>query len=98
MTEEIKIKPNKVTVKLNYPFEIGGTIYSELTFRRPKNKDYILLDKQKGTERQKNNWMMCHLAEVMPEVIEELDVYDLAEINKVFADFLPEDFRPTLIG
>lgn len=86
-----------VTIALKYPVEFGGVTYKELTFRRPKNKDYILLDKQKGTERQRNNWLMVHLSEVAPEVIEDLDVWDLAIINEKFADFLPDEYRQKLI-
>lgn len=91
-----------VTVTLKYPAKADGLVVKEVTFRRPKNKDYMLLDKQRGSEREKNNWLMVHLAEpvgsVTPGVIEELDVYDLAIINQAFADFLPEDFRQRIFA
>lgn len=87
-----------VTVKLKYPVENAGVKTDTLTFRRPKNKDYLLLDKQKGSERQRNNWLMVHLSECDPAVVEELDVYDMAIINAVFADFLPDSYRPAIFG
>lgn len=92
------MKKTDVTIKLEYPIEVNGRTVTELTFRRPKNKDYMLMDKQRGSEREKNNWLMCHLAEIEPAVIEELDTYDLAVINDAFSDFLPEKSRRQFFG
>lgn len=98
-TDGVTVNSNgSVTVTLKYPVEISGSKTDSLTFRRPKNKDYMLLDNQKGSERKRNNWLMVHLSECDPNVIEELDVYDMARINGVFADFLPEEYRQQIFG
>ena len=75
-------------IKLIEPITVNGTTYENLRIRRPKVRDRLAVERMKKSEAEKEIFMIANLAEVEPEVIEELDLADYAKIQGVFADFL----------
>lgn len=69
------------TVKLEFPVELDGTNYAELTARRPRIADNVWADKQKGTELERGLAMLARLCDVPPEVIHELDDLDAERLQ-----------------
>jgi len=71
------------TFKLKFPFTSGGTNYAQLTRRRPKVKDTRLLNDKVDTDPiGAQSDFLAQLATVPPDVIEELDLEDMATIRK----------------
>lgn len=87
MSEKEFDKRLNATIKLSFPVEVNGTLYEELSMRRPKTKDTLLAAKQKGGEVERGVYLMARLCDVEPDVIEELDEVDaekLGEQHKAF--------------
>jgi len=72
---------DKHTIALHFPVEVGGQTFSELAFRRPKVRDLRKLRSGKGSDEDRALALLADLAEVDPNVIDELDPDDLAQIN-----------------
>lgn len=79
-------------IKLNYPVTIDGHQYQELTMRRPKVKDRLMVDKTDMHQSDSEVHYFSHLCEVAPEVIEELDWSDFIQLRENLQLFL--DTRP----
>lgn len=77
----------KTEVKLSYPVELGGSKIEVLNLRRPKVRDQLIADKQNKNDADKEVHLMALLAEVEPAVIQELDMEDYAEVQKVIMGF-----------
>lgn len=77
----------KTEVKLSYPVELGGSKIEVLNLRRPKVRDQLIADKQNKNDADKEVHLMALLAEVEPVVIQELDMEDYAEVQKVIMGF-----------
>lgn len=75
------------TIKLNYPIELSGETHSELTMRRSKIKDRLLVAKLKTSDEEKEIRLFANLCEVEPKVIEELDESDYANLQKIYLSF-----------
>ncbi|HGY0940917.1 TPA: phage tail assembly protein [Vibrio cholerae] len=77
----------KTEVKLNYPIELGGKKIEALQLRRPKVRDQLIADKQNKNDADKEVHLMSLLAEVETAVIQELDMDDYTEVQKVLVGF-----------
>ena len=75
------------TIKLNYPIELSGATHEELTMRRSKIKDRLLVAKLKTSDEEKEIRLFANLCEVEPKVIEELDESDYSNLQKIYLGF-----------
>lgn len=75
-------------IKLQYPVKIDGIEYTELTMRRSKVKDRLLVaNMQNKSDEEKEILLFANLCEVSPEVIRELDEADYPSVQKVYMNF-----------
>lgn len=75
-------------IKLKYPVNVGGVEYAELTMRRSKVKDRLVVANMKDkSDEEKEIRLFANLCEVAPEVIQELDEADYPEVQKVYMSF-----------
>lgn len=77
----------KKEVKLDYPVTVGSQTIEVLALRRPKVRDQLIADKQNKSDADKEVHLMSLLAEVDPAVIQELDLDDYTEVQKVIVGF-----------
>lgn len=76
------------TVELKYPVEATGETITNLTMRRSKIKDRLLVAKMKtASDEEKEIRLFANLCEVEPKVIEELDEADYSNLQKVYLGF-----------
>ena len=79
-------------IKLNYPIESDGTTIADLNMRRSKVKDRLLVAKMKNSsDEEKEIRLFANLCEVAPNVIEELDESDYANLQKAYMDFFKSE-------
>ncbi|AXF86640.1 hypothetical protein DTO96_102395 [Ephemeroptericola cinctiostellae] len=76
-----------VVLALDYPVNVGGLSYTEVTVRRPKGRDSIIASKAPGNDIEQAFFMLANLCEVTPEVIAEMDDADIMRINEVLVGF-----------
>lgn len=69
------------TITLKFPFDFGGVTVTELSLRRPKVRDIRAMEKGKGSDSDRSITMMANLAEVDPDLFDELDPVDFAAVN-----------------
>ena len=76
------------TIELKYPVESTGETLTNLTMRRSKIKDRLLVAKMKtASDEEKEIRLFANLCEVEPKVIEELDEADYSNLQKVYLGF-----------
>ncbi len=76
------------TIELKYPVESAGEVYKNLSMRRSKIKDRLLVAKMKtASDEEKEIRLFANLCEVEPKVIEELDEADYSNLQKVYLGF-----------
>ena len=76
------------TIELKYPVEATGETITNLTMRRSKIKDRLLVAKMKtASDEEKEIRLFANLCEVEPKVIEELDEADYSNLQKVYLGF-----------
>ncbi len=76
------------TIELKYPVEATGETITNLTMRRSKIKDRLLVAKMKNvSDEEKEIRLFANLCEVEPKVIEELDEADYSNLQKVYLGF-----------
>ncbi len=76
------------TIELKYPVEATGETFINLTMRRSKIKDRLLVAKMKtASDEEKEIRLFANLCEVEPKVIEELDEADYSNLQKVYLGF-----------
>jgi hypothetical protein len=78
------------TIILNEPVTVNGTLVSELTLRRPKVRDYLVIERLNSSDLGKEVTLTANLASVTKEVIEELDITDYSKVQEVLKDFFPQ--------
>jgi hypothetical protein len=78
------------TVKLKFPVTVGGQEYTELHMRRCKVRDRRLAAKEK-TDEDREIRLISNLCEVSPDVIDELDAVDYAQLTEVLKGFFDTD-------
>lgn len=85
--------PKTVTVQLGTPITIEDarkqttSTYTELTFRRPKGRDLLIMDKVTG-DLNKSVAMMASMAGVPYPVFEEMDADDFARVGEEIVPLL----------
>ncbi|MDW2310637.1 phage tail assembly protein [Vibrio sp. 1075] len=77
----------KTEVTLTYPVNVNGKEIKTLALRRPKVRDQLIADKQNKNDADKEVHLMSLLAEVEPAVIQDLDLDDYMEVQKVIVGF-----------
>jgi hypothetical protein len=82
----------KEPIALTYPIKVDGHEYSELTMRRPKVKDRLMVDRADMHQSDSEIHYFSNLCEVSPDVIEELDWSDFVKLREKLQLFL--DTRP----
>lgn len=76
------------TVELKYPVEVTGETFTNLTMRRSKIKDRLVVAKMKtASDEEKEIRLFANLCEVEPKIIEELDEADYSNLQKVYLGF-----------
>ncbi|CAH9055125.1 hypothetical protein PSECIP111951_01178 [Pseudoalteromonas holothuriae] len=75
-------------IKLNFPVTVDAHEYAELTMRRPKVRDRLMVDKTDLSESESEIRYFSNLCEVSPEVIEELDWSDFVKLREKLQAFL----------
>ncbi|WMN59299.1 phage tail assembly protein [Pseudoalteromonas xiamenensis] len=75
-------------IKLAFPFKVDGHEYAELTMRRPKVRDRLMVDKVDLSESESEIRYFSNLCEVSPDVIEELDWSDFVKLREQLQAFL----------
>ena len=79
-------------IKLNYPIESDGANITDLNMRRSKVKDRLIVAKMKNSsDEEKEIRLFANLCEVTPNIIEELDESDYANLQKAYMDFFKSD-------
>ncbi len=80
------------TTELKYPVELAGETINNLTMRRSKVKDRLIVSKMKAaSDEEKEIRLFANLCEVEPKVIEELDESDYATLQKAYMDFFKSE-------
>ena len=83
---------NMQNIKLNYPVESDGTNIADLNMRRSKVKDRLIVAKMKNSsDEEKEIRLFANLCEVAPNIIEELDESDYANLQKAYMDFFKSE-------
>lgn len=75
------------TITLKYPVTVDGEEITALHLRRPKMADMKRAQKHKD-ELEKSIRIIADLAEVSPQVIEELDTADFKAVSDVVGEFM----------
>ena len=80
------------TIELKYPVESAGQNIDNLTMRRSKVKDRLIVAKMKSaSDEEKEIRLFANLCEVQPSIIEELDESDYATLQKAYMDFFKSE-------
>jgi hypothetical protein len=76
------------TVKLLHPIQYNGVTLKEISLRRPKVRDRLVVDRMTVSDAEKEIILISNLAEISRDAIEEIDLADYANIQKVLQNFL----------
>ena len=80
------------TIDLKHPVESNGETVSKLTMRRSKVKDRLIVAKMKSAcDEEKEIRLFSNLCEVSPNIIEELDESDYANLQNSYMDFFKSE-------
>lgn len=80
------------TIELKYPIDSSGESVDKLTMRRSKVKDRLIVAKMKNSsDEEKEIRLFANLCEVAPNIIEELDESDYANLQKAYMDFFKSE-------
>ncbi|GHT92117.1 hypothetical protein FACS1894122_05520 [Alphaproteobacteria bacterium] len=88
---QIGRKKSMEKVKLNDPIKIDGVLVHEISLRRPKVRDRLLVEKGNGSDAEKEVNFIANLASITPEEVQEIDLQDYAKIQDVLRGFLVPD-------
>ncbi|ALU44643.1 MULTISPECIES: phage tail assembly protein [Pseudoalteromonas] len=78
----------KEIITLAFPITVDGHEYAELTMRRPKVRDRLMVDKADISESESEIRYFSNLCEVSPDIIEELDWSDFVKLRETLQAFL----------
>jgi hypothetical protein len=73
---------------LAHPIQYNGILLTEISLRRPKVRDRLVVDRMTVSDAEKEILLIANLAEISREAIEEIDLADYANIQKVLQHFL----------
>lgn len=75
-------------IRLSQAITVDGQTLNEITLRRPKVRDRLLVERLGTTDAEKEVALIANLAELPTSAIEELDLTDYVKIQGVLQDFL----------
>ena len=75
-------------IRLSQPITVDGQTLNEITLRRPKVRDRLIVERLGTTDAEKEVALIANLAELPTNAIEELDLTDYVKIQGVLQDFL----------
>jgi hypothetical protein len=81
---------------LTHPVQYNGVALKEISLRRPKVRDRLVVDRMTVSDAEKEILLIANLAEISREAIEEIDLADYANIQKVLQNFLVPVVEPSL--
>jgi hypothetical protein len=73
---------------LTHPIQYNGILLTEISLRRPKVRDRLVVDRMTVSDAEKEILLIANLAEISREAIEEIDLADYSNIQKVLQSFL----------
>lgn len=79
---------SKEVITLQYPVTYGGVEYTEFSLRRPKMRD-MKKQQKKADDLDKATAMIADLAEVPPQVVDELDPVDFTALSDWVGKCMP---------
>ena len=79
---------NTTTLTLTFPVTLNGIETTALSMRRPKVRDMLVGEKKGKSDAEREIHVFANLCEVTPDLIQELDMADYAELQKTYQDFL----------
>jgi hypothetical protein len=88
MNEFTSNKINSDKIVLAHPIQYNGILLKEISLRRPKVRDRLVVDRMTVSDAEKEILLIANLAEISREAIEEIDLADYANIQKVLQSFL----------
>ncbi|MCC5807235.1 MAG: phage tail assembly protein [Opitutales bacterium] len=77
-----------ITVKLSAPVTVKGTEIREVVLRRPKTRDLRKMMRGKGDEAERQFRMICDLAEMDPDTLDEFYASDYLALCAAIEPFL----------
>ena len=81
-------------IKLTQPITIDGKSHDHIILRRPKVKDRLIVERMGSNDAEKEVALIANLAGLPKEAVEEIDLRDYTQIQKVLQDFLqPQDVK-----
>lgn len=84
------MEPAKKTIDLDHPFTHGGEQITRLTLRRPKVKD--IKRAASATDQAEASFkMICDLAEIAPDRLDEVDAADFGKVTDWLESVLPKE-------
>ncbi|WP_320055619.1 phage tail assembly protein [Desulfuromonas thiophila] len=75
-------------LKLAQPVVVAGNETTELTMRRMKVRDRLVVEKLGGSDIEKEVQLIANLCDVSRAVIEELDMQDYLRLQERYTSFL----------
>ncbi|WP_294948310.1 phage tail assembly protein [Sulfurivirga sp.] len=78
---------SQTVIELSVPLKDGGNEITALKLRRPTVRDLLVMDGVQG-DLHKTVRMIAQLADLPPDVIEQMDVKDFEKASTAVADFL----------
>jgi len=75
-------------LKLLYPLNDGGNHVESLTMRRPKVRDMVASGSAEGSDEEREVRLFASLCDVPPALLEEMDIVDYKELQKIYTGFL----------
>jgi hypothetical protein len=88
MNENILNKIISDKIILAHPISYNGILLKEISLRRPKVRDRLVVDRMTASDAEKEILLIANLAEISREAIEEIDLADYSKIQKVLQSFL----------
>ena len=82
---------SKKVITLKYPVEVFGEMYTSLTVRRLKARDFRQFDVLEGGQNAAAIAMAALVCGVDEGVIDELDASDYIAVQEAVADFFPQE-------
>lgn len=83
-------KPRTRTIQLLEPFELHGTVYTELTAKRLTGRDLFAVNRNTEIGADQQASMFAVMCSVSTDVIEALDAEDITRLGSVLKDFMPQ--------
>lgn len=77
-----------VKVELSAPVTIAGVKTSTVSMRAPKVRDMLIMDKNGGSDAEKEIRLIASLTDLTPDAIEEMTLADYGKLQQAYRGFL----------